>query len=71
MKLADSKKFALRFSELSYRKMPETLFHGGKISHADVIREQVKIKKEWRVAELEFGRAVSEEEVWDTVAVNV
>jgi hypothetical protein len=53
------------FLTLSCALSPENLTCDGECSRAEVKARHAKIMARWRDAERQFGRTVSEEEVWD------
>lgn len=56
--------FFQRFLSLSCQLSPENLHCDGEISVAEANRKYRRLMTQWRQAEAELGRPVTEDEVW-------
>ena len=54
-----------KYIRLSCRLSPENLASDGEASAAEVRRRRKQIAIEWAALDIEFGRPMTESEVWD------
>ena len=60
-----SKNLFGKFLDLCYREEPENLSCDGELSRTQVSKRLAQINREWKALEVQAGRKVTSNEIWD------